>query len=650
MGRYRLKNSKCNRRKAPFGTQEAATLAAAGINAAATIAGAATSAKAAKDAAKEQALALNNQTNRQVQSLKDQAQKEKEIQLEQQEFISNQNEENRQIQKDMQMQMQMLMAQQNNNARLDASRIQVRNGGCKRRLASGGNIVKGTHPLLRGANLGFKIEGPGAAKLEGITPEGYELYEILGNDHDHYHKYNGKYETGVGVRFSDGELIELQGNQNTKKGEKLLVTPDNAYAISKNSIAGYNPAKAVDNGEHPLVAFANQEIKKEEYGISDDGKAPRRKGKLGLTTSPLLSSTYTDINNTNTTPLMGEISLLGKRKYAKGGWLISPSISAGFNLLGTGIANAGNRKAANLLSNAYLNSGQRLANAYQSLKTVDLNGLSDSLRNTYSAAHVMPALQTPTSYANQPLADVDRSLQRRLANAERNSASSMVANTRSNLAEVDAQDARNRIYSADQQQMQQVRNENARQISEASKTNAMLDTEANNRFAAAYLDLAKYNNNIENERILGSANALSDAEMGSSEVLGQARAANATAWGATGQRIGQGFASALDMQAKRDFEYNTALMKASPEQATTASIYTDDKTRGEGLFNAYSAIANDEGQEEKVRREYARYAEMLNSKFGYNTNWKNPYISTPKLSSISPSLNYPSLNYSLSYK
>lgn len=257
--RNRLRNGRI---RAMFGVDgaimAAATLAAAGINAASTANAARQQADAVKASAEKNAEALTkqNENNNTLQ--------EKSIA-----FTKEQNERNRDLQKDIQMNLQILAGMQNTNAMKDAAKIQVKHGGSMRRkLRNSASFLRG-----RNGNLPFQVTDGGGVIPIGVTPEGYELYEIIGNDHEHYHKaQGGKNKTGVGIKFAGNQVIEGEGNQNSNQGELMLVTPNDAKFISKHSIKGYNPAQAVLAGEDPLEAFAIQEQIKDAYGISDDGK------------------------------------------------------------------------------------------------------------------------------------------------------------------------------------------------------------------------------------------------------------------------------------------------------------------------------------------------------------------------------------------
>lgn len=252
------KKAKCGRKKAAFGSE----MAAAGVMAGATLAAAKIGADSAKEAANNQANATIASAQKQAQAIKDQTVKSREYQIQSQEFMKEQNAESRELQKDIQMQLQMLTGQQNVNDRLEASKLVVKNGGRTKPRYS-----------LRGNNTAFRVTDGGYVIPIGNTPEGYNLFEIRGNDHEHYHKApGGKNKTGVGIKFADGNIIEGEGNQNSNQGEYMLQTPNAAYFISKHSIAGFNPAKAVNNGMHPLAAYNIQEQQKQINGITDDGK------------------------------------------------------------------------------------------------------------------------------------------------------------------------------------------------------------------------------------------------------------------------------------------------------------------------------------------------------------------------------------------
>ena len=682
LARCGRKKAKCGRKKAPFGTQEAAILTAAGINAAASAAAAAIGANATKDAANRQAQATTAAAQRQAQAIKTQTESSKEYQLQAQNFVKEQNAESRELQKDIQMQLQMLTGQQNVNDRLEASKLVVKNGGMTKPRYS-----------LRGNNMAFRVTDGGYVIPIGNTPEGYNLFEIRGNDHEHYHKApGGKNKTGVGIKFADGNVIEGEGNQNTNQGEYMLQTPNAAYFISKHSIAGFNPAKAVNMGMHPLAAYSIQEQQKQINGITDDGKKTsspvENNKKLAGGLIPDIYNMYNQTNPKFETDTIGDTAVGvayasqdknkmkcggkkrslkcgGKvRKKAENGYLklfvpsynsnkgftsvesigqdmlnptlTKPSIlsnnnkstftkssgsfwnNIGADLMGAGLSSLGNiggawitsnanRYAANKLAEAYNTSAGLLADAYRNLRTIDLNSIK---REDYATAHAMPALQAPVSQAAAPIAAVNRQLQRRLSNAGKYSASSAAAQNRMASAEVDAQDTKAKVYSADQEQMQKIRQANAERVTQAAMQNAQLDTEANKQFSNAYLNLLQYNNDIENQRLLGAAGALSEGATNAAGAIANAHTANAIAWNNAMVNSGQSFANTLSAMATRKADLEKVMLGASGDTRSlyyaNNGSYGDAKNYYNNLVRQYDLIKNSTKPEDRDTKAYLK--------------------------------------------
>lgn len=300
------------RRKALFGSEEAAILGAAAINAVAQASAAAVNSRAQANAAKQQSAAIDASAKANAQALKEQNENSNNLQKENQEFIREQNERNRDLQKDIQMQLQMLTGQQNQNAREEASKIQVKNGGAmsnksKRRInptfpLRGGYIPTNSYVQpAHNSNLPFRVTDGGGVIPLGKTPEGFDMYELYGHDHDHYHKaQGGKYKSGVGIKFANGQTIEGEGNQGGNRGEKFVVTPNDAFFISKHNIGGFNPANAVDRGLNPVLAFNIQESIKQANGIPDNGKYKDIKMKPfgGLGIMPWMNDILSGSSNT----------------------------------------------------------------------------------------------------------------------------------------------------------------------------------------------------------------------------------------------------------------------------------------------------------------------------------------------------------------
>lgn len=305
MKKRKLRN---NRPKALFGE-----VAAAGIQAAATLAAAGIQARQMASSAKEQANAQIRGAEMQASSIEQTNQNNNQLQQQSQQFIASENEANRQIQRDLQMNLQLQSGALDSEQRRMASRIQVKKGGKVRRSNKG--LRDASFPL-RAGNLPFRVTDGGGVIPVGTTPEGYDLYEIIGNDHDHYHKTrDGKRKSGVGIKFGNGQVVEGEGNQNSSQGEYLLTTPDAGFFISKHSVNGFNPAEAVNAGMSPIDAYQLQEANKN--GSSPVGRN-RHKATAGVATNYILPTDYPVIDNIGF-DLAPINVVLSRRQLKKGG-------------------------------------------------------------------------------------------------------------------------------------------------------------------------------------------------------------------------------------------------------------------------------------------------------------------------------------------
>lgn len=675
MAKYKLNS----RRKAPFGTQEAATLAAAGISAAATIASAATQAKALKEQAKQQAQSTLQQAQMQTSALQKVNTNNNQLKEAEQQFISEQNQEANQIAKDTQMTLQMLAGQQNENARLEGAKIQVKCGGSIRNKG-----LRGAS-LLRGVNsptLGFTVTDGGGVVPLGRINNG-SLYEIKGNDHDHYHKTkSGKSKTGVGIKFNNGTVIEGEGDQNSNLGELLYVTPDDAKFISKHSIKGFNPAKAVLNGMSPEQSFALQEQIKAAYNIADNGKSKAMLGKL---------TTYNNINNINSmiNDAAGIVYLDNKRKLKYGGrckannglnlirnpnnyWyyknnsiddygisrpttyyndpgisstsinLDNPSLKAasitpvekntnsttnaysnfanraqltgaginlGANFLSVGVLNNAERKTADILAE-----GNNQAAALRAYGISQMTGIDPSIinRNNYRTGHMMAAIRTPYVNVNPELALIERSRQRVQDITKNNSTSSAAMNNRFRRAEIDAYDQRSQVYSRANQTAEQIKQENAKAITEASKINAMLDTQAMKDYTTAMVDVAKYNNDIRNIKVTGVPDAYADAIANNAQIRSTLAQSIGNNIAEANLKGAAGYTNVLSLMGQQAHSKQLASLGIDNNIVTDSIIRDDDKILGYQYYNKYKNSSN---------KALKAYADKLNKHFRFETKY-----------------------------
>lgn len=659
------------RRKAQFGADgaimAAATLAAAGINAAASA-----------NAAKQQASAMESAAKTQADALAKQNENANTLQQQSIDFTKDQNDRNRDLQKEIQMNLQLLTGQQNTNQMKDAARIQVRNGGNKRRRLR----YNGASSLQAGNNIPFSVTDGGSVIPIGSTPEGYDLYEIYGNDHNHYHKTRGgKYKSGVGIKFADGQVVEGEGNQNSNRGELLLVTPDDAKFISKHSIKGFNPADAVRAGMHPYEAFARQEIIKDINGISDDGKenatSPVRGMRAygGISTLPISPDLSLDflapvatgiVSGTREAAKNGRRLRYGGRAKKPGGggysiiWdiegkkyeddpyginsslsssapasipsststpsayssptspytsldsaqkgnLVGAGINAAGNLTGALISTIGNNIASRYLTRGYNKAGNMLADAYGNLKGIDMNAIN---RDDFRAAHAMAALQAPIINTSAERTIAERTRDRLLSRINKGTLSSAAAQNRSAVAETNYNDQIGQIENNANKARQEIIQSNMQRLTDVSKTNAQLDTEANKDYANAYLSLLQYNNDIENEKITGAAQARADALTQSASALASTRQANAAGWAGAISSSANNMGTTLATNAKMLNDYNMTLLGAS-DDSVLRLIYGSDfsannRAAANGIYQRYKN-SNDDNRRKIAEELKARY-------------------------------------------
>ena len=627
--RTSLKCGGKSRKKALFGADgaimAAATLAAAGMNAAATLKSANTQAKAVQENAKTQAQVIKEQTKNNTA-----------LQQESMNFTRQQNRENREQQQEIQTTLQMLAGQENMNNRFENTKVAVKYGGRPKKL-------KEMQPLFYGGgNRPFTVtDGGGVIPLQ-TDANGYGLYELYGNDHDHYHKTSsGKQKSGVGIKFKDGSVVEGEGNQNTNSGEKLLVTPNDAMFISKHSIAGFNPSQAVDMGMNPQDAFNIQQSLKLIKGINDDGSrmnpARRRKALVGMDILNAVNQTQYPQNGTidvatgtvyatQNIPQQTIINSVepnvtiakcgghrklkcGGRTKAEGGYWknYGGATYAGIgNVVGAGMNVLGNYFAGNMLSKAYTKAGNILAEAYDQMHGISLSELN---REDYSPGHVMAVIRSADTNINPQLERLRRNAdnERRTVNASTLSS----AARQQRLAGIN-----DRMYQRMGEQFAYKHNEderikqgNAARIQETSTQNAQLDAQARQAYNNARLSLLQYNNDIENAKIAGRAQSLADSMTQSSMARSNAMVNSANSIGAAITGTAQGFTNAYTANQKAKQDYQNVLLGADTESKVNAVIMRNDRQTAKNLYDSFIGSNNEN---------YKKYAQQLDAKFGFS--------------------------------
>lgn len=600
MSRIILKCGGKPRRKAFFGSDgaimAAATLAAAGITAGATALAAKSQSKAIVDSAKTQA-----------QSIKDQTINSNNLQKEQLAFTRSQNQENRQQQQDIQTTLQLMAGQENMNDRMEKNKMQVKLGGKPKRRSI-------TAPFYGGGK--FQVTDGGGVIPLSVTPEGYGLYELYGNDHDHYHKTSsGKNKTGVGIKFNDGSVVEGEGNQNTNQGELLYVTPNDAMFISKHSIDGFNPTQAVMNGVHPIQAFAIQEAIKDAQGLNDDGSKSKRRSlkrmlggptqnleQVNMTQNPnngtasVAGGVIYGINNKTTSPVEelqynnaiakrgGRIHLkCDSRKKAAWGDYAGATYNAAGNVLGAGISTWGNMWAANRLGKAYREAGGILADAYSQMHGIDMNELK---MEDYAAPHTLAVIRDSNNVSYDPQRErIRRNIASERREINRGTLSSAARQQRLAASNDRMLQRMSEIDATENNAKEAIRQGNAERITQTAQANVDRDVQARKDYANQRLSLLQYNNNIENAKIEGMAQARADALTQSSMAHAQGLQSSMSAIGASLANAGQGFASAFDTARKERTDFTNTFVGLGNEDQVKAAILRYEQTGDKSFIN-----------------------------------------------------------------
>ena len=611
MSRIRLKCGGKPRRKAFFGSDgaimAAATLAAAGITAGATALAAKSQSKAIVDSAKTQA-----------QSIKDQTINSNNLQKEQLAFTRSQNQENRQQQQDIQTTLQLMAGQENMNDRMEKNKMQVKLGGKPKRRSI-------TAPFYGGGK--FQVTDGGGVIPLSVTPEGYGLYELYGNDHDHYHKTSsGKNKTGVGIKFNDGSVVEGEGNQNTNQGELLYVTPNDAMFISKHSIDGFNPTQAVMNGVHPIQAFAIQEMLKARKGLNDDGskaKCGKRRSlkcmlggptqnleQVNMTQNPnngtasVAGGVIYGINNKTASPVEepqynnaiskrgGRIHLkCGGRKKAAWGDYAGATYNAAGNVLGAGISTWGNMWAANRLGKAYREAGGILADAYSQMHGIDMSELK---MEDYAAPHTLAVIRDSNNISYDPQRErIRRNIASERREINRGTLSSAARQQRLSASNDRMLQRMSEIDATENNAKEAIRQGNAERITQTAQANADRDVQARKDYANQRLSLLQYNNNIENAKIAGMAQARADALTQSSMAHAQGLQSSMSAIGSGLTASAQGFSSTAN-GLRTDRVNRENILIGADSRNKTDYLIGNTKTPGnkQQAYNLWNAWKN----------------------------------------------------------
>lgn len=531
MERRKLKKGGACRKKALFGEA---------ISAGATLAAAAMQVAATQAAAKEQSKAMIENAKTQSQTLTEQINNDSNLQKESMAFTKQQNKENRDFQRDVMMNIQMQAAGDNMDAKMERNKMQAK-AGKRIKLKSIGKVP-------------FKVTDGGGVIPLSIDSNGYGIYELYGNDHEHYHKTpGGKNKSGVGIKFSNGKVVEGEGNQNTNQGELLYVTPQDAVFISKHNINGFNPALAVKNGLNPVDAYNIQEYNKAIKGIDDDGSKV---------------SPYNPLNRI-------QLKCGGRKKAANGGFFsknnpwAGPTINAFGNIGGATISAFGNMLAANRLGNAYRKAGDIIADAYSQWHGIDMNEIK---KNEFKSTPALAVMRSADTNINPQLERIQRDAAARVRETNRGTLSSAARQARLASIQDTSTQRSGEQYAYAHNENEKIRQENAKRATDVMGENAYREVLANKDYTSNRLSLLQYNNDIDNAKSAGIGQARADAIVQSSAAKAQGLQTSLAAIGSALANSGKGYGTALENYRKESFDFSKSFSGLGNEDKVNAAI------------------------------------------------------------------------------
>ncbi|MBO7692999.1 MAG: hypothetical protein J6Y28_09775 [Acholeplasmatales bacterium] len=527
--------------------------------------------------ARLQADAIDRQAQAQTRAMAQQNENNNALQQKIIEANKENFEDQTNVLRDMNLNMAMEQGRQNTETRREAAKLIVKHGGSVRR-----KLRSAKSSPVEGNNMPFIVTDGGGVIPIATTPEGYDLYEIVGNDHEHYHKTRGgKYKSGVGFKFANGGTVEGEGNQRSSTGELVLVTPDDALFISKHSIKGFNPTNAVMRGMHPVKAFNVQESLKngnnsnkvfiaayggniydQQPGITTDTVQQRTK-LLGMPNNEdivnggynILNGQFnsTDLSRTNVMKARRGCSI--KRTKAidgKGikqlGWTSLGANTLGAiggtvaNILGNKWITSANNEAADILGQAYDTAGSQMAAAWRNRKGIDESIISD---DDYRYDPAVAVIRTARVNKNAELEGLNRQERNELNLATRGTLSSAKRNILRDKIADKYNALRSNIYQQLANESEQIKQSNAQMLNQMSAQNAELAQRSRQARSEARLNLARYNNDIVNENIMGAADAETSALLNKTGVQASTLQANANSRASMASNIANTWNNAL---------------------------------------------------------------------------------------------------------
>lgn len=598
-------------------------------------------AQEAKASAKAQSDSIKLAAEEQAAALKAQSENNNKLQEETIAFTKAENEKAREIQKNMQMNMEMMMGKQNATDRAKASKITVKYGGDVRRKLKNGGDNKSHIPFT--GELGFVItDGAEGVKNPVIpleyTPDGGVIMMVNPKlkDHDEKNK-EGRKGFGVATATKNNPYIPAKSNLEMEAGEIFKTKPYTGIesVISKHNLPGtkFNPAANYLAGGNYEEVFNIAEGIKDLKNIPDSGNTKVNR-KLTLSGSNLtlnlpyptqpnlqtdslsaVSTSLIGLANNNNPIQTGYNVLDGQQnqtdltrtnilaKYGKDrrikanngisdntlGWMnigantIGAGLSTLSNLLGSSYTREANAEVARLMGEAYAQSGDIMANAYDNLQGIDISQIK---RESYESAPILAQLRTNRVNKNAELDEITRQYQDLSKEIDENTLSSAARQTKRQKLATATTAARNKVYQQQQAEMDAINNANQATINQVNQANMAADLLARQDFNYARLKGLEYNANIANQRILGRASAKSDAILKTAGINANTTQANSQVRSNAVNAIGSSWSNAINNTTNYLQNQNTKY-----NNLVTVGYGLDEKDRP-GYFNMFGIDYN----------------------------------------------------------
>lgn len=200
-------------------------------------------------------------------------------------------------------------------------------------------------------------------------------------------------------------------------------------------------------------------------------------------------------------------------------------ISALGNGLASGYMRRANNYANEVLTNARNQTRDTYIDAYNKMHGIDANGLINE--DDFKATHAIANVRAGRFNINPQLAQVERDSARQLKSIRGGINSALARQRLMSDVATRSQDARDKLYGEQTNQVEKINQNNIAQLNEVAMKNAELDTRSKTNLSALKVDVAKYNNDIENTKLQGIADATADALMGNAQGNAQTRINNA---------------------------------------------------------------------------------------------------------------------------